>query len=165
MVAAVEDLQRKLAALAPRERQLLVLMAVIVGLFLLGELVLLPCWHWRQRVHQEWQRSAALQQFFATHQTELVQASQWEMAAHQPLAQIIQSALVQTGLNAPSSMTQTGQQVQTEFKAVSFNALVSWLAQMQQHGIKIMLLDLLACKDQPGRVNASITLVGHAEGG
>ena len=149
------------ARMSSRDRMAVQVLGSFLALLLLAELLVLPLLHLHQRSLQALQRSEQLNNYFQQHQDQLQVAAQQAQAGQMALPQAIQNAMTLTGLSAPASLVQNGDQVQAEFKAVMFNSLMAWVSQLESQGIRVVQLDIHRMPDAPGIVNATVSLAAH----
>ncbi len=156
--------QQRWAGMPEREQRALAVLLVVVPLFLFYEVVFMPALHWKQQLHQRLQATEKLSAFLQQHEQDLQRASQFEHMAAQPLPALMQQAAMMTGMPAPSSMAQTGSQVQVQFATVAFNTLAAYLDQLEQRGVTLETLDLAAIPSQAGKVHAALVLAARQSG-
>ncbi len=153
--------QQRWSGMAERERQALALLLVVVPVFLLYELVIMPVLHWKVHLHDQLKATENLSVFLQQHEQDLQRASQFEHMASLPLPALMQQAAMLTGMPAPSSMAQTGSQVQVQYATVPFNTLAAYLAQLEQRGVTLVTMDLGNVPAQTGKVHAALVLASH----
>ncbi|NNM51627.1 MAG: hypothetical protein HKM02_05290 [Pseudomonadales bacterium] len=147
--------------MSTRDRMAVQVLGSFLAVFLLIEVLVLPLLHLHQRSLQALQRSEQLNDYFLRHQEQLQVAAQHAQAGQVALPQVIQNAMNLTGLSAPASLSQNGDQVQADFKAVMFNSLMAWVSQLELQGIRVVQLDIHRIPDNPGLVNVSVSLTAH----
>ncbi len=150
--------QRYYAGLQRREQQALQFLAVILVLGVLIEFVVLPGWHWRQRVERAYAQNLQAAQLLQQNQPELARVALQEQALAQPFDQILTQAAVAVGMPAAAAEShQAGLQV-VVYKGVAFDTLVALLRRLQTMGLSISHLDIHAIQDTPGMVDAEVSI-------
>lgn len=162
----MNQIRQWLDGLAPRERNLVYVAAAVLAVAILYFAVVLPVTsaarHREARIAQKtsdlaWMRQVAPQVMAAA-------AAGNGMAGDESLVVLVDRTARESGIGASirdqSPAGQTGLQLRLE--GAPFDALMAWLASLQQqHGVRVDAA-MIGAASAPGLVNASLTLA-HAQ--
>ena len=151
-------------SLEARERMFVVVGAAVVAIALLWGLVWIPLDKGHRDVEQRvatWERSLAeLRPLVSMPKPQSgSQASRGAGSAQSPVV-VVDSTLRSHGLGQPKRSQPTPNGIRVEFENVAFDKLVVWLGDLSyQYGMEVQAGSVsTGTTDEPGRVNATLTL-------
>jgi general secretion pathway protein M len=157
----MNQLRQWLDGLAPRERKLVYVAGVLLGIALVYLAVVLPVTSAaRQRAARIEQKSSDLAWMRQVAPQVMAAAAAGGLGNNESLVVLVDRTAREAGIGSAirdqSPAGETGLQLRLE--AASFDVLVTWLASLQQqYGVRVDTA-MLGATNAPGLVNASITL-------
>lgn len=153
-----QPLQDFWSARDARERRMLSIAAVVVGLAVLYLLLIDPAIEGRAQLNKtlpNLRQQVAQMESLAKEASEL---SEVEAPAVEPVSRpSVEAALARNGLKA-QNLTVNNEMVVTQFSGVSFAQLIRWLQDMQKTAMTTVVESNIVAQDQPDTVNATLTL-------
>lgn len=152
-----QQLRVKLAALQPRERLALAVLAGALGLTLLWLLLIAPAHSYYQEQQQRYQRNVQLGQWIASHENQFKQQRPTVPKAGNGWINQLTQVAGQQGVQVRSFTPEGSDGVRIQLESQPFASVMQWLALLEQQGIRPVQSDISAT-NSVGLVNVRLTL-------
>ena len=150
---------RWLAGLETRDRNIVLALAAVVALALFYVLLWRPVHRWADAQSERYESQVALLDWM--HANEAAARAKGQQADHPtgPDTAIIASTAASAGLQLTRYQPEAGGGVSVVLQAQPFDAVLTWVAQLEQQQQVVVKQMSVDAQGDPGRVNARINLM------